>query len=65
MINKNTQLGNTKKGEEGEKNFNCNPPFDEGVYWMPMGEVVHNDGPKEFQIPMVWKLFTTTLSHWK
>ena len=54
-----------KEGKKGEKNSNCNPPFNKGVYWMLMGEVLHNDGRKEFQIPMVWKLFTTTLSHWK
>ena len=40
-------------------------PFNKNVYRMSMGDVLHNDSPKEFQVPVVWKLFTTTLSHWK
>ena len=54
----------TKK-KKGKENSNCNPPFDKNVYWTPMGKVLHNDGPKEFWVPMVWKLFTATLSHWR
>ena len=48
---------------KGEENSDCNPPFDKNVHWTPVGYVFHNDGPKEFCIPMVWKLFTPTLSH--
>ena len=54
-----------QKGKEREKNSNYNPPFDKNVYWTPVEKVFQNDGPKEFQIPMVWKLFTATPSHWK
>ena len=64
MMNENIQLGN-KKGKKKEENPNCNLPFDRNVYQTPMGKVIHNDGPKEFWISMVWKLFTATLSHWK
>ena len=41
-MNENIQLGNKKR----EENSNCNPPFDKNVYWMPVGQVLHNDSPK-------------------
>ena len=49
-MSKDNQLETQKKREKKkrEKNSNYNPSFNKGVYWMPMGEILHNDGPKEF-----------------
>ena len=59
------KTSNLETKRKGEENSNCNPPFDKNVYWMPVEKVLHSDGSKEFQVPMVWKLFTATLSHWR
>ena len=52
-----------KRKEKKKEKWNHNPPFDKNVQWTPVGDVFHNDSPKVFCVPMVWELFTPTLSH--